>query len=348
MKFSICIPNYNYGKFIGRTIQSVLDQTYSDFEIIVSDNASTDDSAAVVRAFSDPRVRLFVNRCNVGFAGNLDRAARRAEGDFLILLSSDDLLRPDILQTYAGIFTTLGADADSSLISAPVEEIGPDDQTRQVLAIPTSVWQDADQDPRFDAVAGAAVYGLEAISLLRQSVLRMQNPFHFAATAYPRKLYEAVEGYGGGRLMNPDKWFHWRLLTRASRAYYVDRPMSRYRVHNSNQLSQQARSGALKNAVDDYASTFELSGDLLKRLQLSSDDVERAFITHNLIHNAFTATSRGDRRHARRLIEFGKATYPDQMRRHLPGYALRGLLCLGPIGTLIARTAYHSLRKRYA
>ena len=51
--FSICIPNYNYARYVGETIQSVLDQSFQDFEVIVADNASTDDSVQVVRSFQD-------------------------------------------------------------------------------------------------------------------------------------------------------------------------------------------------------------------------------------------------------------------------------------------------------
>jgi len=66
--FSICIPNYNYAQYIGETIQSVLDQTCQDFEIIVADNASTDESVSVVEGFHDARIRLVRNRYNIVFA----------------------------------------------------------------------------------------------------------------------------------------------------------------------------------------------------------------------------------------------------------------------------------------
>ena len=93
MKFSVCVPNYNYARYIGTTLESVLGQSHGGFEILVSDNASTDDSVAVVRALADERIRVEVQPWNVGFAGNLDRSAGGASGDRLILLSSDDLRR---------------------------------------------------------------------------------------------------------------------------------------------------------------------------------------------------------------------------------------------------------------
>ena len=88
-KFSICIPNFNYEKYLGRTIQSILDQDESDFEILVSDNASTDGSVAVVNGFHDPRIKLQVNACNVGFSGNLDRSAHAAAGALMAYLKSE-------------------------------------------------------------------------------------------------------------------------------------------------------------------------------------------------------------------------------------------------------------------
>ena len=61
MKFSVCIPNYNYEAFIERTIRSVLEQDYDDLEVVVADNASTDNSVEVVRSIDDPRVKIKVH-----------------------------------------------------------------------------------------------------------------------------------------------------------------------------------------------------------------------------------------------------------------------------------------------
>ncbi len=104
MKFSICIPNYNYERYLGKTIQSVLDQPPADFEILVSDNASTDGSLDVVRSFQDDRIKIHVNGVNVGFSQNLDRSAQMATGDCIIMLSSDDLIQRPALEAYAALF----------------------------------------------------------------------------------------------------------------------------------------------------------------------------------------------------------------------------------------------------
>ena len=104
--FSICIPVYNRAKLIGRAIQSVLDQTYQDFEIIVVDDRSTDRTVEVVRAFEDPRVRLFQNESNLGIAGNCNRCFELVRGRYAGLLYSDDHYLPRMLTSGLTAFET--------------------------------------------------------------------------------------------------------------------------------------------------------------------------------------------------------------------------------------------------
>ena len=67
--FSICIPNYNYSKYIEETINSVLDQDFENYEIIVVDNDSTDESWEIIKRYSDhKKVKIFKNNFNIGFA----------------------------------------------------------------------------------------------------------------------------------------------------------------------------------------------------------------------------------------------------------------------------------------
>ena len=122
MKFSICIPNYNYGRYIGDTIRSALNQE-ADVEVLVADNASTDNSVAVVEEIGDARVRLRLNRWNVGFAGNLDRACAGATGDRMLLLSSDDLAGPEAFATYTSLARELGEGADQAVFCSGTYEV---------------------------------------------------------------------------------------------------------------------------------------------------------------------------------------------------------------------------------
>jgi hypothetical protein len=94
---SVCIPTYNYARYLPRAIESVLAQTYGDFELIVSDNASTDDTQAVLAGFSDPRIRTFRNERNLGLFGNFSRCLELAGGDMVKFVCADDWLDPAYL-----------------------------------------------------------------------------------------------------------------------------------------------------------------------------------------------------------------------------------------------------------
>jgi glycosyltransferase involved in cell wall biosynthesis len=91
------IPNYNNAVVIRRAIDSVLAQSFSDFELLVVDDASTDESLAVIRTYDDPRLRLLVNVENVGVAGVWNRAVQEAQGEWVALLDSDDSWQPEKL-----------------------------------------------------------------------------------------------------------------------------------------------------------------------------------------------------------------------------------------------------------
>jgi len=348
MKFSICIPNYNYEKYLGRTLQSVLQQSYADLEVVIADNASTDRSVEIAQAIGDDRIKIRVNRCNVGFAGNLDRAATLADGDRLVMLSSDDIMRPEALASYHQLLNHDDVEASSrTVITSRMDVIDPEDAEIGTLGPDPEIWRADDRSESLSALLGADVYRVNAPELLGRSLRRMRNPFNFAATSYSRALYESIEGYGGGRLINPDKWFHWRLLGVAETAIFVDRPLFAYRWHPGNQTAQQEGTRALKHLADEYASTLEIEPGLLQRANLDREGFERAFLQHDIVRHGLATLARGGRTKAKRILRYGQATYPWHLRR-LPGaWALGGLLSLGPIGQGLARLAYASRQQEH-
>src|SRR6266498_1233881 len=97
--FSIVIPTYNRADLITETIRSVLEQTYRNFEIIVVDNCSADNTAEVLQPFVDAdQVRFLRNEKNYERAYSRNRGIANAKGDFLSLLDSDDFMYPTCLQ----------------------------------------------------------------------------------------------------------------------------------------------------------------------------------------------------------------------------------------------------------
>lgn len=96
---SIIMPSYNTGKFIGETIESVLAQSYTDWELIIVDDCSTDDTDAIIEKYlEDDRIRYIKNERNSGAAVSRNKALREAKGKWIAFLDSDDLWDPKKLE----------------------------------------------------------------------------------------------------------------------------------------------------------------------------------------------------------------------------------------------------------
>ena len=100
---SVCIPVYNGVPYIAEAIESVLKQTCQDFEIVVCDNCSTDDTLKVVEGYADPRIRVYRNERNLGASTNYNRVVSLARGKYFKLLCADDIIYPDCLKVQADV-----------------------------------------------------------------------------------------------------------------------------------------------------------------------------------------------------------------------------------------------------
>ena len=106
-KVSVVIPNYNYARFIGEAIESVLNQTYLDFELIIVDNNSTDNTEEVVKKYlNDERVQFVKNVRNIGMVPNFNKCLELAKGEYIKFLLSDDIFHPDLLTDFVNILDT--------------------------------------------------------------------------------------------------------------------------------------------------------------------------------------------------------------------------------------------------
>jgi glycosyltransferase involved in cell wall biosynthesis len=95
---SVCIPTYNGAKYIAQTIESILNQTFTDFEIIVSDDGSSDNTLEIVGSFNDPRIVRIDRLSKVGAEANWNNAVATASASLVKLVCQDDLLYPQCLE----------------------------------------------------------------------------------------------------------------------------------------------------------------------------------------------------------------------------------------------------------
>lgn len=96
--FSVIIPVFNKALFIGETLNSVLAQTFTDFEIIIVNDGSTDESEAIIKGFNDSRIRYYYQE-NAGVAVARNFGIDKAQGEFICFLDADDYWYPNFLET---------------------------------------------------------------------------------------------------------------------------------------------------------------------------------------------------------------------------------------------------------
>src|SRR5262249_40939182 len=94
---SIILPAFNAADYLEATVRSVLAQTFTDFELLLLDNASTDDTPAVATALVDPRLQYRRNPTNVGYAGNVELGRSLASAPYVVVLNADDIWEPTYL-----------------------------------------------------------------------------------------------------------------------------------------------------------------------------------------------------------------------------------------------------------
>lgn len=109
MKVSIVLPTYNRAHVIGRAIKSVLDQTFQDFELIVVDDGSTDNTHSVVESAHDPRVRYVAHEKNRGLSAGRNTGARAARATYIANQDSDDVWDRDKLKREVAALDAAGA-----------------------------------------------------------------------------------------------------------------------------------------------------------------------------------------------------------------------------------------------
>ena len=114
-RVSFCIPNLDMAPFLARCVESCLAQTFTDLEVVVVDNRSSDGSVALIEALArrDARVRLHVNETRLSMAANWNRAVALARGEYVTLLCADDAQEPEFAATLAPLL-----DAHQELVYA--------------------------------------------------------------------------------------------------------------------------------------------------------------------------------------------------------------------------------------
>ena len=282
IKFSICIPNYNYGQYLGETIQSVLDQTYQNFEIIIADNASTDKSVEVVKSFHDERIQLIQNKYNIGFSGNVDKAASGANGDFIILQLSDDILKPHALEDFANLINLYSNGEEDVMICGRIEMslngnvirlVGPKNWDKDAIK---KLEKEGKNNIVSESPLTEICRGVDVFKSLMTTTFSVPGPVQ--ATCFSKSLYDKVGGYSSPTMKIPDASFGQKICFMNPKVIYYSKTLATMRVHNT---SISAEIGKIQNIVllvDKYLLSLEYTDKQLSSVGLSRKVLQTAFI----------------------------------------------------------------------
>lgn len=344
VKFSICIPNYNYEKYIGETIQSVLSQTYQEFEIVIVDNASTDNSWEVIQSYKnkDSRINAYRNEYNVGFAPNLDKAAQKASNSFIIMLSADDTMKPAALEEYAQILSHSEVDHDNILLTSAVDIIDS-------MSVITGTYKKDRFHKIRDRKKYAKVFNDETVSdydgiaVFGYIFPKFSVPGPFNATMYSKALYEKVGGYSSINLIGPDAHFAYKCLLSGVELIFINKPLFNYRIHQSGQLNISSKSKNINVLIDRYIFSNAYSDTQLERANIKRKEYVKAIVEKDCAKGGLLVLKNGEWLYAFRHLMFSLAAYPREAIRNKKLYVLTILLIMGPIGIGIARLALKNL-----
>jgi glycosyltransferase involved in cell wall biosynthesis len=240
-RVSVGIPTYNRAATLGEAVQSILDQTFRDFELIISDNASTDGTSELVETFRDPRIRYIRNSENLGMMLNFNLCFKSFKGIYCAFLGSDDYWLPGFLEN-----------------AVEALESNPD----AAIAFTNHYFlQRGRLTPRKRLVRP----GLhkECVSM----ILKI-NPICLAAALIRKAAFDEIDGFRP-EVFSGDFDLYLRLAKSGHKMYYVDRLLSVYRLHEGNESRNWRKGceGMIKILANtDFASPKD---ERLKRKKLA-------------------------------------------------------------------------------
>ena len=225
-RVSVCIPTYRGSATIGAAIESVLAQSLTDFELIVIDDGSPDDTRAIVEGFADPRLIYVRNEHNLGPQGNWNRCLELAQGKYFKLLPHDDLLHPHCLERQVAVLDT-DRDERIALVFSAREVLGPDRRVLTRRGYPGG---------REGPIAG----GMVMRACVRRGTNLLGEP---GAVLFRKSLADRIGGFDATNpyVIDLDYWF--RLLAHGD-AHFCANTLASFRV------SLQSWSVAIGRAQD--------------------------------------------------------------------------------------------------
>lgn len=224
-KVSFIVPCYKLAHLLPECVNSILAQTYGDFEVLIMDDCSPDNTPEVARSFADPRVRHVRNDPNLGHLRNYNKGIELARGEYIWLISADDSLRSShVLEGYVKL---MDASPNVGFVFCPAMKV-VDAEDRGVMAYSLV----ADRD--------ATIRGHEFLS----KHLVYANIVPSPAAMARKKLYNNVNGFPLD-LPHTGDWYLWGMFAFSADVGFFAEPMVNRRFHERNMSSEFCTEAAM-------------------------------------------------------------------------------------------------------
>jgi glycosyltransferase involved in cell wall biosynthesis len=226
-KVSVVIPSYNHARFLRRRVQGVLRQTFQDFELILLDDCSVDQSRSILSEYtSEPRVRLELNEVNSGSSfRQWNKGVSLARGKYVWIAESDDAAEPNLLQYLVAI---LEGNPKVAFAYCRSQCVSADDH---VLGFADTIYF-----PRFDAHRWTTDFCADGTEECRTHLVRYNTVPNASAVLFRKIIYAQVGGADESLRLCGD-WKLWASMALVGDVAYIANPLNYFRIHGSSVTS---------------------------------------------------------------------------------------------------------------
>jgi glycosyltransferase involved in cell wall biosynthesis len=232
-KVSIIIPSYNHARFLRQRLESVLGQTYQDFEVILLDDCSTDESQSILREYAgDPRVRMEFNEKNSGSTfKQWNKGVRLARGRYIWIAESDDYAEPQFLEKLVSRL-----DSDSNTVFCSCRSWRVSSSGEIVRSLDSYLAQ-------LDTQRWTADFWADGREECGKYFVRGNTAPNASSVLFRKEVYEQVGGADESLVFCGD-WKVWASMAlTGGRVAYVAEPLTYYRLHDMTVTDKSERLG---------------------------------------------------------------------------------------------------------
>lgn len=219
-RVSVILTNYNGMPFLKKSVNSILSQTYKNFEFIIVDDCSTDNSYSYLKSLNSNHLKLIFNKTNIGQTLSLNKAIKLSTGSFIARMDADDISKKERLEEQISFLRQ----------NPNVDILGS-----QALII-----------DKFDKKIGQIDLPLKHSAIWAYSL--MHNPFIHPTVMIKKKILEKFDNVYNDKFINQD-YDLWSRLLINNKSANVDKRLLSYRIHESNMTKNFMKENIISNVL---------------------------------------------------------------------------------------------------